>query len=104
MPSGDELSSWYKRLSYQIVREYFDNAYMKEEFLTKYDQDYNPDNTRDDVRLEISDSNISLDEVESAIISLRNNKSTGTYYIPAEFVKYNEDILARDIWNLSIGL
>ena len=67
------------------------------EFLTKYDQDYNPYNTRDDVKLKIFNSNVSLDEVESAIMSLRNNKSAGTDYIPAEFIKYNKDILARDI-------
>ena len=63
---------------------------MKEvrEFLTKCDHDYNPYNTRDDVKLEIFNSNVSLDEVESAIMSLRNNKSAGTDYIPAEFIKY----------------
>ena len=33
MPSGDEFISQYKLFSYQIEREYFDNAYMKEEFL-----------------------------------------------------------------------
>ena len=99
MPSGDEFISQYKLLPYQIEREYFDNAYMKEvrEFLIKYDQDYNPHNTRDDVKLKIFNSNVSLDEVESAIMSLRNNKSAGTDYIPAEFIKYNKDILTRDI-------
>ena len=30
MPSGDEFISQYKLLPYQIEREYFDNAYMKE--------------------------------------------------------------------------
>ena len=30
-------------------------------------------------------------------MSLRNNKSAGTDYNPAEFINYNKDVLARDI-------
>ena len=99
MPGGDEFISHYELFSNPIEREYFDNDYMKKvrEFLKQYDQNYNPYSKPRDIELDIFNSNFGLDEVNHAIESLRNNKSAGIDCIPAEFIKHNKDIVARDI-------
>ena len=98
-PSGGELVNYYEQLAREPEDETFDNAFINEvsEFLQIYDAKCSPAPMHDRLELEILNGNITTEEIESAIDSLKNNKAVGIDMVPAEFLKTNKTHISNDL-------
>lgn len=98
-PCGDEFLSYFKTLSIQPHLEYFTDDYEREaiNFLRNYDNGNLGTVSSDLLELENFNRNFTVEEINSAINSLKNNKAPGNDQIPAEIVKHCKNILASDI-------
>ena len=99
-PSGEQLVEYYKNLAEEPVHETFNDDYRDDviDFLKRYDTEReNITLPRNKLELEILNSNITTEEIYSAIDSLKNNKSCGIDAIPCEFIKACKDSLVPDL-------
>ena len=97
-PSLVEFTEYFQKLSENQQADYFDYTYERDaiKFLHQYDNMYS-DKSRNNVELEIINSNFTEEEIIRAINYLRNNKSPGLDGIPAEIIKQCKNSLANHI-------
>ena len=98
-PSGDELVAHYESLAKAPISVSFDNTFENEvlDFLHQYDTKCVREPIRDRLEFDILNENITVEEIESAIDSLKNNKTVGIDMIPAEFIKFNKGLIVNDL-------
>ena len=73
----------------------FENEVL--DFLRQYDTKCVREPIRDRLEFDILNENVTVEEIESAIDSLKNNKAVGIDMIPAEFIKYNKGLIVNDL-------
>jgi hypothetical protein len=94
----DMVCKQLHELSQMPCMSYFDKKFekMAENFLERHDQN-EPSCTENSLELEILNDNISLEEIECAIQKLKTKKSPGLDLIPAEFIKFNVELIKHDL-------
>ena len=91
-PSGDEFVTYYENLAHAPAAETFDKSFENEvmEIFDMYDTKCTMPPICDRLEFDILNGNITIEEIEAAIDSLKNNKAFGIDMIPAEFIKHNK--------------
>ena len=96
-PSADQIYEHFKNLSSKSDDNNFDLEYEKtaKAFIENFDNLGNF--SENDLESEIINKNFSVEEIKCAVDYLKNNKSAGSDYIPAEFIKHCKNELVDDI-------
>ena len=89
----------YENLAHAPAAETFDKSFENEvmEFLDMYDTKCTRPPICDRLEFDILNGNITIEEIEAAIDSLKNNKAFGRDMIPAEFIKHNKCAIMDDL-------
>ena len=96
-PSEDKFFTYFTVNSKPIHNTNFDYSYEKQACLYLKSGLQIKNVYPFDPKLDLLNKNISVEEILECIHSLKNNKSPGIDGIPAEIIKYNSDLVAKDI-------
>ena len=97
-PEKYAFHNYFEQISKPIEAKYFDKSVIQEcmEFLQKYDM-LKCNRLNCNLENDIINQNFTLNEITSAIDSLKNNKAPGTDCIPSEFFKQCKNQIAGDL-------